>query len=160
VTYNKHVPCSYYLTSSCFSDHGHLRSASGRGHLRGVAGTEASHPSMGTKAMTPHLCGDGHNVITPLTHWTVYCARRFTSLVTSMTHLLHQGTSILGAWSRPNKRRPSWGGASQEERHLGGVWFLATFCQAKVWLAIKVWQPQKVWLRNWKPNFGKSWQEN
>jgi hypothetical protein len=45
-------------------------------------------------------------------------------------------------------------------REYGGVWFLATFCQAKVWIAIKVWQPQKVWLRNWKPNFGKSWQEN
>jgi hypothetical protein len=41
-------------------------------------------------------------------------------------------------------------------RVIEGVWFLATFCQVKVWLAIKVWQPQKVWLKNWKPNFGKN----
>jgi hypothetical protein len=42
--------------------------------------------------------------------------------------------------------------------NVGPVWFLAIFCQAKVWLAIKVWQPQKVWQRNIKPNFNKSWQ--
>jgi hypothetical protein len=38
-------------------------------------------------------------------------------------------------------------------KNLGGIWFPATFCQAKVWLAIKVW------LKNMKPNFDKSWQE-
>jgi hypothetical protein len=43
--------------------------------------------------------------------------------------------------------------------HLGPVWFLVTICQAKAWLTIKVWQPQKVWLKNLKPNFGKNWQK-
>jgi hypothetical protein len=51
------------------------------------------------------------------------------------------------------------GNVDQHPRQQGPVWFLATFCQAKVWLAIKVWQPQKVWQRNMKPNFGKSWQQ-
>jgi hypothetical protein len=32
----------------------------------------------------------------------------------------------------------------------------AIFCQAKVWLAIKVWQLQKIWLKNMKSNFGKN----